>query len=264
MARHAIRNGKLILEEEALAPVTCREVQCGFYVYEALRIIGRHIVHLDDHIARLENSASQIGLSLPKADWRVWIDSLIEADDIVDATMRIQVYGGSTVLSFITWQTLLSYPDSYYSEGVAVTTYEGERFLPACKTGNLLLSYLALNDAHDKGAFEALLVDRRGRVLEGTRSNFFALRGRRLFSAPDEEVLSGITRISVLRAAKELGLEIVMEAPSREDLYSFDALFISSTSMGAMPVTKLDGRQVVCDIEMVGKICRLVRAWETA
>lgn len=262
MHRHAIRNGVLIGQDEALVPVTDRAVQSSFSVYEALRVVDRHVVHLDDHITRMEYSASAIGLALPDADWQTWIDMLVAADDIVDATMRITVYGTAQPLAFITWQDLLTYPDEYYDRGIAVTTFHGERFLPTCKTGNLLLSYLALEDAHSKGAFESLLVDREGRVLEGSRSNFYLIRGNVMYTAADDLVLGGVTRKSVMRAARQLGLETVMQAVGEDELLAGDTMFISSTSMAAMPVTKVDGRAVPCDIGLVASICALVRKWE--
>ena len=262
MQKHAIRNGSLIDERDAVMPITVREVQSNYSVYEALRVIDRHVVHLDDHIKRLENSASQIGLALPYAPWQEWIELLVEADGIADATMRILVYGTPEPVAFITWEKLLSYPESCYEQGVAVTTYHGERFLPTCKTSNLLLSYLALDDARAKGAFEALLIDREGRVTEGTRSNFYLIDGKRLYTAPDQLVLSGITRISVLRAARVLGYEVVMEAPLEKDLGRGCTMFISSTSMAAMPVSAVDAVAVSCDIQAVLAFRDLVRAWE--
>lgn len=260
--KHAIRNGRLILEENATVPVTQREVQSNFSVYEALRVIDRHVVHLDDHIARLNSSASQIGLNLPPVPWQEWIDRLIRRDRLSDATMRILVYGGLSATVFITWESLLTYPDNFYEKGVDVTTYHGERFLPTCKTSNLLLSYLALNDAHSKGAFEALLVDRQNQVLEGTRSNFYMIRNNTLYSAPDELILSGVTRISVLRAAKELGLTVSFTPVRLDELWSSGTMFLSSTSMAAMPISAVDGRAVPCDIPLVLKIRDLVRLWE--
>lgn len=262
MQKHALRNGEVILEEEALVPVTLRQVQSGFYVYEALRVIGRHVVHLEDHIRRLESSAAQIHLNLPDAHWAAWIDKLISADALVDATMRITVYGGQPSLAFITWQPLLTYPDEYYTRGISVITCYGERLLPTCKTGNLLLNFLAQEEAGRKGAFEALLVDRENRVLEGTRSNFYLVEGNKLYTASDDLVLSGVTRISVLRAARELGLDVVMEAPRKDQLSQGGTMFISATSMAALPVVRIDGSPVPCDIELVCSIKNLVRKWE--
>ena len=117
-------------------------------------------------------------------------------------------------------------------------------------------------NAHSKGAFESLLVDREGRVLEGSRSNFYLIRGNVMYTAADDLVLGGVTRKSVLRAARQLGLETVMQAVGEDELLAGDTMFISSTSMAAMPVKKVDGHDVPCDIGLVASICALVRKWE--
>lgn len=265
MAKHAIKNGALILEEEALVPITSREVQQNFSVYEALRIIDNKVVHLRDHYKRLQGSASTIGLKLNMSyeELENSLKLLLEADNLTDATVRIVVYGGKLDTVFITWENLLTYPDSYYTEGIKVITYEGERFLPTCKTSNLLLNYLAREKASESGAFEALLIDRFNRVLEGTRSNFYAIKDNVLFTAPDELVLSGVTRISVLQAAEELGLTIVYEAVEASTLYDYDEVFISSTSMAAMPICEIDGKQVRKEHPITLKIKEMVRELET-
>lgn len=263
--RSAIKNGEIIREEEAVLPVSYKEVQYSFSIYEALRIIGGHIVHLDDHLKRLHFSAEAIGLINPYSDELISssLDALIETDGIVDATARILVVGGPAPLLFITYTDLLSYPDSYYTEGIDVTLYYGERFLPEAKTSNLLMQYIALEKAKEAGSFEALLVNRKGQVLEGTRSNFYGISGRRIYTAPDDMVLSGITRISVLRAALQLGFEIVYTPPTVSNLYMFDSLFISSTSMGALPVRCVDGNAMKKDRwNEITEICNLERQWE--
>ena len=265
MERSAIKNGIVVPEHEAVMPVTLKAVQYSFSIYEALRVLGGQVVHLDDHLCRLRASASAIGLVHPFTDKIIGdsISSLIEADSIKDATMRILVVGGDEPLLFITYQDLLSYPESYYSEGVSCVSFRGERYLPEAKTSNLLMQYLALEKARKEGAFEALLKDRDGYLLEGTRSNLYALRGDVMFTAPDDKVLSGITRISVLRAARELGFTVSHSLISLDDILSYDSVFISSTSMGAMPVRRING------IEMprrawstIAEICRLEREWE--
>ena len=262
MSKSAIKNGLIIDEKDAVLPITLREVQCNYSVYEALRVLHGKVVHLADHEKRLRESASMLNMKLPSLDLESWINKLIEHDRLDDVTMRILVVGGKDVQVFITYQELLTYPDSYYDEGIAVTTYHGERFMPKCKTSNLLLSYLALEDSKSKGGFEALLVDRNDRVLEGTRSNFYMVKGYCVYSAGDEDVLSGVTRISVLKALKELDMKVVLEAPKLSELNDGDTLFISSTSMAAMPISTLDGKRIPCDFELVKKICSYVRLHE--
>ena len=153
--RSAIRNGVLIKEDQAVLPVTYREVQYSFSVYEALRITSGHVVHLDDHLKRLAESCREISLLHPFTDELITtsLSRLIEEDEIKNATARILLVGGPSPLFFITYSDLLTYPDSYYTDGVGVTLYYGERFLPTAKTSNLLMQYLALEDAKSKGAF---------------------------------------------------------------------------------------------------------------
>ena len=262
MVRHALKNGEIIMEENAVVNITLPSVQSNFSVYEALIVLKRHVVHLSDHVHRLTQSAETLGLNLPVVDWNVEIEKLIDIDSIEDATMRILVIGTEEPTWFITWTSLLTYPDSYYKEGVSVITYKGERFLPQCKTGNLLVNYLSRNEAKRHNAFEALLVDRNGKIQEGSRSNFYLINKNTLKTAPDEKVLDGVTRISVLRAARELGYTIDFTSPSPDEIWTSDAAFISSTSMGAMPVKDVDGKKCPFDGEKVAQICSLVRKWE--
>ena len=200
---HAVLNGALISAAEATVPVTDRAVQYGFSTYESIRVVGGHPVHLSDHLLRLQKSCEGIGLVHPFSSAQIerWVGALIAADAISDATIRIQLYGGDHPMLFILASAMLTYPEQYYRDGVGATTYRGERLIPSCKTGNLLLNYMALADANRRGNFEALLVDRHGHILEGTRSNFFAFRDGVLYTARDGEVLLGITREQVIRAA---------------------------------------------------------------
>lgn len=262
--RHAIRCGCLIEEKDALLPVTDRSVQYAYSVYEALKLKNGEFVHLKEHLFRLRESAKGIKIDLKYSDEEIssWLDALKNADNLFNETFRILLIGHENLL-FITHSETKKYPDSYYTEGVDCTLYEGERFLPNYKTSNLLLSYLALEDAESKGAFEALFVNRHGYITEGTRSNFYALKGNKLYTAPDSDVLLGVTRIGVMEAAKEMGIQVVYEPVYVKDVYSFDSLFISSTSMKAMSVRSINGKSVSRSMNtMVLRFSDYVGQWE--
>lgn len=262
---HAVRNGVLIPSSEATVPVTLREVQCNFSVYEAIRVIRGRVVHLPEHLQRLGSSARSIGLVHPFTDAQItkWIYDLIAADCIDSSTMRILIIGGAEPVLFITAAPILEYPRSMYEQGVACTVYYGERFLPQCKTGNLLINYLALEDAKKKGAFEALLIDRQGCIREGTRSNFYGFRDGVLHTAPLDMVLEGVTRRSILRAASELGFPVREQAVRLADLGAFDEVFISSTSMAAMPVSRVEDLVFGPVHTRTLELCRIVRERES-
>lgn len=263
---HSIKNGELIKVEEATVNVTNREVQFSFSVYESIRIIEHRPVFVEDHISRLFASAKGIGLSFPFSRKEIisWINKLILADDIEKASMRILVVGGKRPSVFITASTILSYSDELYKKGVVAFTYNGERLFPQYKTSNLLMSYVALQSAREKNGFEAILVDRNGLLLEGTRSNFYAFRGNSLYTAKDSCVLEGVTRTRVIKAAKDLGFEVVLQAPSIEDLRMgrYEEAFISSTSMATMPLLSLDEIEFNKDFSRTMKLNEIIRKLE--
>jgi D-alanine transaminase/branched-chain amino acid aminotransferase len=264
--KHAIVNGRLVEATEAALSVQDRELQYGFGVYESLRIIQGTLVYPLEHIDRLFYSADGIGLRHAFTHESVyhWLNQLIAADKIEEASIRILLMGGVDARLFITASPLLAYPESFYSEGIKTVSYEGERLLPQYKTCSLLMNYLALRHAGTQGAFEALLVDRRKLVLEGTRSNLFVCKNTTVYTAPSSDVLEGVTRDKILKAVGELGYTVVFEAPSYADICAgvYDELFISSTSMGALPVASFDNF-VFPEIGTIAHpIHALIRQWE--
>ncbi|MEA5033606.1 MAG: aminotransferase class IV [Sphaerochaeta sp.] len=266
VGKHAIVNGLLVDSTEATLPVHDRELQYGFGVYESLRVIQGKVVYPQDHMVRLFYSADGLGLRHRfNADQVLgWLYLLLESDNIQEATIRVLLMGGMEARLFITASPLLAYPETFYTEGIKAISYHGERFLPQFKTCSLLMNYLALRQASSQGAFEAVLVDSKGLVLEGTRSNLFACRGKVVYTAPSCAVLEGVTRDKILKAAEQLGYPVVFEAPALSDLVAgqFDELFISSTSMGAMPVSSLDGRVFAPPFSVASAIHTLIRYWE--
>jgi D-alanine transaminase/branched-chain amino acid aminotransferase len=265
-AKHAVVNGKLVNSSKATMAIVDRELQYGFGVYETLKVSSQKLIYPSEHVKRLLYSAQGIDLRHPYQEQELlsWLDQLIAIDALEHATIRILLLGGVKARLFITSSPPLTYPKSFYEEGIKAISYHGERFLPQYKTCSLLMNYLALREAGSHGAFEALLVDSNQMVLEGTRSNVFACQGNRIYTAADEKVLSGVTRQKILLAAQQLGYEIIMEPPLLKDLHSgrFEELFISSTSMAAMPVSRFDGRIISPPFVISGAICALIQSWE--
>lgn len=266
VGNHVIKNGEVILTEDATVNVTNREVQFSFSVYESIRVIKKRPVFLADHLKRLKQSAEGINLkyNFSDEDLKNWVVKLIEEDQIEEATMRILVIGGTSPKCFISAQKILKYPSSYYDEGIKAFSYNGERLFPCYKTSNLLLSYVALESAKSKGGFEAVFVDRNGLILEGTRSNFYAFSNNVLYTASDEQVLEGVTRTRVLKAAKDLGYEVVMRAPALSDILSgkYEEAFLSSTSMATMALKSLDGYDFKSDFSKTKQLNKIIRDLE--
>jgi branched-chain amino acid aminotransferase len=88
--------------------------------------------------------------------------------------------------------------------------------------------------------YEVLLVDRHGRITEGSRSNVFFVKGNRFYTAPASQVLGGVTRKKVLQCLHGLGFTVIVEAVSAIEIGSFEAVFLTGTSPGVLPVNYID------------------------
>ncbi|HJS28039.1 MAG TPA: aminotransferase class IV [Anaerolineales bacterium] len=249
-------NGQFVPAPQARIPATDLGLLRGFGVFESLRTYEGRIFRLDDHLSRLEHSASLIGLDLPcgRDELAAAIRQTLDRNEFPETTLRALVTGGSASdgismegdrPSLLVMASLLKpYPDGCYENGVRAATSEVERFLPEAKTLFYLPGLLALRAAlrADPQVNEVLLVNRRGLVTEGVISNLFLVRGGVLVT-PGREVLPGITRKSILELAAG-AMEVEARDVHRSELGEADEIFLTGTVRGVMPVSALDGRAV--------------------
>src|SRR5690606_34110502 len=112
-------------------------------------------------------------------------------------------------------------------------------------TGHYVNSILANREAHQAGYDEAILLDPQGFVTEGSGENLFLIRDGVLYSPSlGGSILSGITRHTVTRIAKELGLPLVERPISRDELYIADELFMVGTAAEVTPISEVDDRRI--------------------
>jgi branched-chain amino acid aminotransferase len=146
---------------------------------------------------------------------------------------------------------LKSPPAETYRDGVAVITHRTERVTDhsaaaGAKVGNYLVAVLASREARLAGAAEALIVDGRGCVVEGSTSNVFAVLGDGTLLTPPESdgILLGITRESVLAVAAELGIPIKLQSLPLDVLKSAAEAFFCSSIRELVPIVSVDGTQI--------------------
>jgi branched-chain amino acid aminotransferase len=96
-------------------------------------------------------------------------------------------------------------------------------------------------EAHERGAWTAVLLDPEGYVTEGPGFNIFTYTRGTLLTPPDG-VLHGITRQTVLELARQEGIPSRLAKFDAETLVSADEVFLTSTAGGVMPVTSIDGQ----------------------
>jgi len=243
------RNGELLPVRDAKVPLSLVEYSYGFGVYENIRYAGGALYFVDDHVERLLESARTIELEHEfSADFvRRGIQELLKANAPKACNVKILLIGGNTPSAAQLFILCLNplFPDrKLYRDGAAVITVPYERAFPHAKTLNMLQSFLAYRKAKQAGAYDALLVNRAGGITEGTRTNFFVLKDSTIFSAPEPEILLGVTRKAMLMAASQAGFRLEYRNIAEGSWDEYDGAFITSTSSKIVPIRSVNGRMV--------------------
>ncbi len=250
--------GDKIVPLDELEPIyNDRGVYFGDGVYEVLRSYNGKIFALEEHLRRLARSLSEIGIVSVDIDQiRSRIKKAFETAGISDAKIYFHITRGSAPRSH-TWKadlkpnffltvTELADSSEEKSKGIAVSTHPDWRWKRCdIKSLNLLANVLARQDAEKKGCAEAIFVDDAGLITEGAGSAFFAVLGQTLQTAPlTANILPSVTRKFVIEAAKNIGLEVVEESLTLQQVKDADELFIAVTTKDIVPVVKFDGKAV--------------------
>jgi len=231
--------------EEAVVSLERIEYTYGFGVYEAIRVSNGIVYFLDHHIERLLGSAVIIGLEHPfsgEVVKRAILD-LVGKTEETTYNIKVLLIGGpkkeDAFLSILCFNPF--FPDKkMYRDGVDFSVTYYERLYPHAKTLNMLQSYLSYRDARAKGCYDSALINRRGCVTEGTRTNFFTITGNTVYTPNEEEILLGVTRKAVLCVARKNGYTVEEKDIRPEDLKSYDGVFLTSTSSKIVPIRKVD------------------------
>ena len=242
------RNGKILPIDEAEVPLSNIEYSYGFGVYESIRVGNGVTYFLEEHIERLLGSARAISLEHPFSGEFASraIGELLAKNGAETCNVKILLIGGraseEAQLNILCLNPL--FPDKkMYRDGVACVTYEYERPFPHAKTLNMLQSYLAYRTAKAAGAYDALLINRRGCITEGTRTNFFCIKDKTLFSPDEKDILPGVTRKVVLKVAADNGFAVEQKEIRPADLQEYDGAFLTSTSSKMLPIRAIDDVQ---------------------
>jgi branched-chain amino acid aminotransferase len=110
--------------------------------------------------------------------------------------------------------------------------------------GNYINSMLALQEALNNGYDEALLLDTEGYVAEGSGENIFILRDGVIYTPDLTSCLEGITRDTIMRFCRDLGLEILEKRITRDEVYIADEAFFTGTAAEVTPIRQVDRRDI--------------------
>jgi len=248
---YVIIDGQVAKKEDANVSVFNKAMFFNFAVYDSMKVVKGQPFFPEFHVERLLDSAELIKLehSFTKEEVLDSIKLIIKKNNLTDAMIRFLLLGAGDKNEkphlYLFAVGLTFYNDRDYKKGAKVVTFHGEREAPQSKSKNLLLNFMAFREAADAGARDALLIDSEGYIREGTRTNFFAVKDGKIYTAPLKEVLEGVTLKIVNKLAKDNSIEIVYQKVKLDSIKDYDEFFITSTSMNVIPITLID--DYVCE-----------------
>jgi branched-chain amino acid aminotransferase len=241
-------DGTLVDEEAARVSVFDHGFLLGDGVFETLRVYGGEPFALDEHLVRLRWSVEAMRIAMPAIDLEAAVQEVLRANDMTEARVRITVTSGGgpaglargegppTVLAVA--MPLAAWPPT---STAVVSRLRRDQHSPLAgvKTTSLADSVVALAEAREAGADEAVVLNLDDELCEATTANVFVVRDGTAATPPLESgCLAGITRAHVL------GLGAVERTMSREHLVQADEAFLTSSTRELQPLVAIDGRPV--------------------
>jgi branched-chain amino acid aminotransferase len=261
-------NGELVDWEDATVHVGVHALHYGSGVFEGIRCYetprGPAVFRLTDHMKRLEMSARLIYMTLPHSVEELIgaTHELLSANGLPACYVRpIAFYGYGTLgvppRDNPVYVAIMSWPWGTYlgadalEKGIRakISTWRrvGPNTIPhaAKATGVYLNSMLAVMEANRAGYEEALLLTEDGYVGDGSGENIFVVKDG-VITTPDlsASILQGVTRLAVIRIARDLGYELREKPLIRTDLYMADELFMTGTAAEVTPIRSVDDVEI--------------------
>lgn len=275
-------NGKYINKEDAYVSPLTHTLHYGLGAFEGVRSYGStdgdnvNIFRLKEHTERLFESAKIINVSINHT-----VDEVMEAQigvisksDLKDAYIRpllylnderlgLDIVGMSSHLMISCWDWPTYFGAESIDQGIDVMISSFTRQFPNSLmtkskiSGGYVNGVMAHDQAKNNGYQEAILLDTNGFVAEGSGQNIFIVKNGNLLTPELTCCLNGITRRSVIKMAKDKGIEVHERQITRDELYTADELFFSGTAVEITPIRSVD--KVVIGQGKRGEITKIIQ-----
>jgi branched-chain amino acid aminotransferase len=169
------------------------------------------------------------------------IEQLIRINNIKSGPVKLYFAKRHGRLDFMAYlmKPYVPQPEEYLT-GVKTVSLKEMRSNPNIKVWNESLRGKTIELINRSHAFEVILVDSDGYILEGSRSNIFFIRDDTVFTTPGEYVLKGITRKKVLEVCERLGIQLEFRKIRYGEIMHYNASFLTGTSRKVVPVKSID------------------------
>ncbi len=215
-------------------------------VYTVARTYERNkALLLDAHLDRLERSAQLEGISvtLDRIALRDALRALIEQSGYSESRFRITIPHELPTEPILSLEPYKPVAPEAIADGVRAITLPLERHNPTAKTTAWMTARRSAVESFPTVIYEGILISSDSALLEGTSSNFYAIKAGNLYTAPDNIVLGGIARKIVLTVAPDV-LPVILESVYLGDISALAEAFITSSGRGVVPVVEIDGNRI--------------------
>ena len=261
MPRYAYVNGSYLPHKDALIHIEDRGYQFADGVYEVIACIHGSFADERGHLDRLERSLSEIGMDMPirRESLSFIMHELVRRNRLKNANVYIQITRGVSKRDFpfpsedvkpsiILTARPFDFDDKAKLEkGIKVVCVPDIRWKRRdIKSIALLGQVLAKQQAVDKGAGEAWMIDDDGLITEGSSSNAWIITkdNKVITRKADGSILRGVTRTALEHILKEQNLSLEERAFSPEQAYEAIEAFTSSATALIAPVVEIDGHKI--------------------
>ncbi|MSP88999.1 MAG: D-amino-acid transaminase [Alphaproteobacteria bacterium] len=261
MSRIAYVNGRYQPHRRAQIHIEDRGYQFADGVYEVVLVHRGQPIDEGPHLDRLDRSLRELRIAQPmaRAALSQILREVVRRNDIDTGLVYMQVTRGVSRRDHpfptkpikpavvVTAKRVVVPDDEKVEQGARVITIPDIRW-ERCdiKTIGLLPNVLGKQQAREAGAFEAWQVDRTGMVTEGTSTNAWIVtsKGELVTRQANHAILNGVTRLSLIKLARQEGLRFVERPFSVEEAKGAREAFISSATAFVTPVTQIDDRVI--------------------
>lgn len=261
MSRIAYVNGRYVPQRDASVNIEDRGYQFADGVYEVVHLYDGRFVDAERHLGRLERSLREIRIPMPmpRAALSHVLTEVARRNRLRDGLLYMQVTRGVAPRDHAfpaegvrpalvaTIRRVPDYPADVERWTARAITHPDQRWARCdIKSVGLLPNVLARQAARERGAIEAVLIDRDGMVTEGAATSFWivdadgVLRTRHL----DHGILPGCTRDALLSLLDGAGIRFEQRAFSEAEMRAAREAFLTSATSFVKPVTSVDDRPV--------------------
>ena len=260
------KNGSFEKWNDSNVHILSHTLHYGTGVFEGVRAYktakGAAIFRLQDHTNRLFEAAEKINIKIPFSNDELNNTQLeiLNKNNLDQGYIRPIVYLGneglglrakdlSVNVAIAAWEWPSYMDPKAKNDGISVIKSSHRQYENPLHSGNKIIgtyfsNTMALHEALESGADEAIMMDKDGFISEGSGENIFIVKNNIISTPTKAHCLNGITRQSVIQIAKDLDFEVQEENIRYEDLINAEEAFFTGTAVEITPITKLDNKPI--------------------